>query len=290
MTGHLDHSGLVVRDLAGAAARFRALGFNLTPRSDHAVPNADGTLRPAGTANHCAMLERGYLEIVAVTDPAATSFSRTEIGNFADRFEGLHLLAIGTEDAESATARLNASGHAPVEARDLRRRVDWGGTRREAQFRLIVVPRLSGPDITFFFIEHRTPELVWTPGSTDHPNGAICLCELVTVTNDLEAARGLCETAFAVAPAMLDGGLSFELERSRYLVLTPAAAGRHYGAALPGRALPHCAGQTVEVRELSRTAAILAENGVPFLRSGGRLTVTPAFACGSFLQFAEQGR
>jgi hypothetical protein len=290
MTKHLDHTGLVARDLESAAAQYRALGFNLTPRSEHAVPNPDGTLRPAGTANHCAMLERGYLEIVAVTDPGASSFSRTQIGNFTARFEGIHLLAIGTRDAAATAARLNAGGHALVEPRDLRREIKTGGQRREAQFRLIVLPRLSGPDVTFFFIEHRTRELLWTPGSTAHPNGATGLCEVVVVANEIEAARGLYETAFGLPAAELDGGLSFELEESAFLVLTPAAAGRHYGASLPTRALPHCAGQAVEVGDLAATAAELSTNGVPFLRSGGRLTVTPAFAGGSFLQFVERGR
>lgn len=290
MTTHLDHSGLVVRDLAAAAAQLRALGFNLTPRSDHAVPNPDGTLRPAGTANHCAMLQRGYLEIVAVTEPGANSFSRTEIGNFTERFEGLHLLAIGTRDAAETATRLNAGGHAPVEPRDLRRQVDTPRGKAEAQFRLIVLPRISGPDITFFFIEHRTRPLVWTPGSMDHPNGATGLLELVTIANDLDAARALYETAFGVAPVALNGSLSFELDRSRYLVLTPAAAARHFGADLPVHALPHCAGQTVEVTDLATTAARLDANRVPYTRTRDRLTVTPAFACGSFLQFAERTR
>jgi hypothetical protein len=290
MSGHLDHSGLVVRDLDRGAARYRALGFSLTPRSDHAVPNPDGSLRPAGTANHCAMFERGYLEVVAVTDPGASSFSRTEIGNFTARFEGLHLLAIGTADAAKTAARLNAGGHSPVEPRDLRREISTNGGTREAQFRLIVVPRLSGPDITFFFIEHRTPELVWTPGSTAHANGAVGLYELVTVTNDLDEAGNLYERAFGVAPVAVGGGLSFELEQSRFLVLSPVGAGQHFGAELPAHALPHCAGQTVEVENLATTATLLSDNGVPFLRTGGRLTVTPDFAGGSFLQFAERRR
>src|SRR5690606_18193309 len=104
-------------DLDLAASQMRALGFNLQPRSLHTVPNEDGSLRLAGTANQCAMLTRGYLEIVSVTDPTAISFSNTEIGGFLTRFQGLHLLAIGTDDAGNVETRLNTESQQPVSLR-----------------------------------------------------------------------------------------------------------------------------------------------------------------------------
>ena len=277
----------MVRDLSHAAGQLTALGFNLTARSYHTVPNPDGSLRPAGTANHCAMLQRGYLEVIAVTDPSAESFSRNEIGGFAARFEGLHLLAIGTASAGEVEARLNMWAEPFVAARSLHRKVDTPDGPRDASFRLIIVPQLSGSDITFFFIEHQTAELLWTPESMVHPNGATGLLELIVVDNNLETTGLLYEKAFGIGPTEGDGILSFALDRSRFLVLTEMAALRHFGAPVPTHDLPHCAGQAVEVADLSMTAALLTSKAVPFTRAGGRLTIAPEFAGGAFLQFAE---
>lgn len=280
MSIHLDHSGLVVRDLDHAARQMTAMGFALTPRSFHTVPNADGSLRPAGTANHCAMLERGYLEIIAVTDPAAVSFSRDEIGGFAKRFEGLHLLAMGTTEAGALEASLHLPG------RDLSRAIG----NDVARFRLVPIPPLSGVDMTFFFIEHRTRSLLWTPELLVHPNGATGLLELVVLADDLEGAGKRYADVLGSPVPGGDGILSFPLDRSRFLVMTPEAAGEHFGAGVPEHALPHCAGQSVEVRDLATAAAVLEHNGVAFVRHNGRLTVAPPDAGGAFLQFAEVGK
>src|SRR5690606_3939098 len=150
------------------------------------------------------------LEVFAVTDPKADSFSRTEIGGFAERFEGLHLLAIGTDSASVAEARINAWGTLPVSVRALHRKIDTPHGQRYAGFRLLVVPQLSGPDITFFFIEHRTPELLWTEPSMVHPNGATALLELVIITDDLGAARQGYDGAFGGSASVRDGVLAYD--------------------------------------------------------------------------------
>lgn len=289
MNTYLDHSGLVVSNLDGAARQLAALGFSLQPRSHHTVPNADGSLRLAGTANQCAMLERGYIELITVTDPTADSFSRTEIGGFLGRFEGLHLIAIGTGSARATEERLNTRDVAPLAMRALHRRIDLPEGLRDAGFHLIQVPEPSSPNIAFFFIEHLTPELLWRPNSMVHPNGAVSLYELVVVTDDMARARIIHEAVFGQVAIERDGGLCFPLDRSQFLVLTPEAAACHYGANLPGRALPHCAGQAVGVVKLSAAAAILEANGVPFTQVNERLTVGPQDACDGFLQFVEVG-
>lgn len=288
MRPHLDHSGLVVADLESAGKQLHALGFNLSPLSQHTVPNPDGSLRLAGTANQCAMLQRGYIELVAVTDPAAKSFSNAEIGGFLGRFAGLHLLAIGTPDAGGVEKRLNSGTRPPVAMRDLHRLIATPDGPRDARFKLVVVPQLSGPDITFFFIEHQTPELLWTPLSLIHPNGAMSLLELVVVTEDLAAARPEFEKCFGL-PAVSNGDhFTFALDKSRFLVMTADAAQNYYASPIPSRTLPHCAGQTVGVADLQTTKEILETHGVPFVHAGARLTVAPAHACGSFLQFVEE--
>src|SRR5690606_29231778 len=113
-------------------------------------------------------------------------------------------------------ARLNGLGTQPVELRSLNRNINTIDGHRNASFQLVVVPQASGPDVTFFFIEHRTPELLWTPRSIIHPNGALALLELVVVTEDLSAAGLLYAAVFGQAGTPRDGGLSFELRQSRF--------------------------------------------------------------------------
>src|SRR5258708_23574509 len=74
MTGgvrSLDRVGIAVPDLAAAASVYERLGFHLTPLQQQAGPlEPDGPVVAWGGANRCAMLARGYLEILGILDPA----------------------------------------------------------------------------------------------------------------------------------------------------------------------------------------------------------------------------
>src|SRR5262249_24639362 len=103
----LDHAGILVRDLDQAAAQFRRLGFQLTPRGYHTLPAAPGGKRPrVGTGNNCAMLERGYVELIGVTDPKYEGRLRADL----EAYQGLHLIAFGTTDAKSTVRAVRAAG------------------------------------------------------------------------------------------------------------------------------------------------------------------------------------
>jgi len=83
----LDHVGIAIRDLDAGAAQFRRLGFKLTERGYHTLPpETPGGPRPrAGTANHCAMLERGYLELIGISDPAYAGRLKADIERYQGR-------------------------------------------------------------------------------------------------------------------------------------------------------------------------------------------------------------
>src|SRR5690349_20670454 len=60
----LDHIGIAVPDLAAAAASYQRLGFQLTPLQQQSGPlEPGGPVVRWGSANRCAMLEQGYLEL-----------------------------------------------------------------------------------------------------------------------------------------------------------------------------------------------------------------------------------
>jgi hypothetical protein len=67
----VDHVGVAARDLAPMAAAYERLGFALSP-----VAQQSGRRRPDlpvekfGSGNRCAFLRHGYIELIAILDPA----------------------------------------------------------------------------------------------------------------------------------------------------------------------------------------------------------------------------
>jgi len=83
----LDHLGAIVRNLAEGAARWEKLGFALSPTSRQGGKMPDRNEEgPWATANRCAILQKGYLELIGVVDETAYN----PWTKFLARFEGLH--------------------------------------------------------------------------------------------------------------------------------------------------------------------------------------------------------
>lgn len=286
MTGFdLDHVGIAVADLDAAATKFRRLGFQLTPRGYHTLPPpAPGAERPlVGTGNHCAMLRRGYLELIGVTEPAYRGRLRADIA----RHEGLHIVAFGTTDAAATASALRSRGVEAGGPRPLERPIEDGGETRLASFEIVDFPETALPEAHFFAIQHRTRELLWRLPLLTHPNGVVSLAALtVAVTDPTDFARRL-GRILSVTPVDKDG-LVLDLKIGRVGVVD----GGWIAARLAGRApdLPYLAGLDLGVADLGRTAGLLAQNGVPYQRKAGSLLVAPADACGAFIEFQAAGR
>lgn len=188
----LDHVGHFVPDLGAAAAALEALGFVLTPYSAQATPEG-----PTGTANRCVMLERGYIELLApVADTPHARRSREAMA----RYTGVHILALGTPDAEAERARLARHGFAPLPTVDLERGVDFDGETRRARFRVVRVPPEAMPEGRVQFVEHRTPELLWQTRWLAHANGVTGLAAVFVVANDPAAVAARYARFTALAP------------------------------------------------------------------------------------------
>src|SRR6188508_2015998 len=99
----LDHVGHFVRDREAAAAALTRAGFAPTPVSVQVAP--DGS--PTGTGNVCAMLSRGYVEVLFKT--ADTPLGR-EFEAALARHSGLQLAAFAVADAVAWHQRLDAAG------------------------------------------------------------------------------------------------------------------------------------------------------------------------------------
>src|SRR5262249_27822758 len=169
----LDHVGVAVRDLDAGREAYRRLGFNLTPRSEHKgsrVPG--GPIEPWGSANHCAMLEQGYLEVLGLTDPEKFSSAKAMI----ERYEGVHIVAFRPESVDAAHTALS-SANLPVDSpRDLERMASYGpdgAESRRVAFRNMYLTKSVFTEAQFQYTEHLTREAMWQPRLLRHPNGAL---------------------------------------------------------------------------------------------------------------------
>jgi catechol 2,3-dioxygenase-like lactoylglutathione lyase family enzyme len=286
----LDHVGIIVQDLDEGAARWNRLGFRLSPRSPQMGLATSGRFEPWATANHCAVLERGYLELIGVHRPECPN----PWASFLERFEGGHIAALRCTDAERAYAAL-AQRSEDFDPPVPRRRAapwhtdgDWHS--REMRFRNIFSRDARVPECRYIVIEHETPEVVWQPVLMTHPNGASGLASIAYAADDPEPILRRLETLCEVSRSEEAGSHRVRLPDGGTLeVLESAAfAGRYPGAERPPS--PSIVGIGVTVDDIARTEDWLAEHrhAAPVLGRGERsLWVGPRSANGIVIEFRE---
>ncbi|TWA57390.1 glyoxalase-like protein [Azospirillum baldaniorum] len=281
--GRLDHVGVVVRDLDAGAAAYERLGFQLTPVSRHSGVRAPGRpVEPFGTANRCAMLRHGYIEVIAVVEPALFS---NNLERFLDRYEGIHILAFGIDDVEAHLARLKEAGFGVSGIAHLERLLATPLGERLARFSRIPLPAEDAPEGRVQLIRHDTPELLWQPHLLDHPNRVVALEEVVLAVADPEEVLARYARLLGAAPR----GNGFRLGGDRFTVVSAAGLEK----ALPGvsaPALPFVAGIVLRTDDGNAAIGRIVEAvGVPHRRDGQRLIVDPAAAGGAALVFVPEG-
>ena len=95
----LDHVGLALKDLEVGRQAYDKLGFTLTSRSIHSGSREPGgPVEPFGSGNHCAMFEKGYFEVMGLTDPNLYSSAKALL----EKYEGAHIVAFGSGESENA--------------------------------------------------------------------------------------------------------------------------------------------------------------------------------------------
>jgi len=124
----LHHLGLISRNMASTIGAYERLGFVFAPLTLPRIPvSQGGAPQPIGVGNRCAIFENNYLEVLAVVEPQLWgSISSEQRGPFnidlpLQRYEGLHVLHLGTDDLESVRTRLIANGLTPTSIRPFQR-------------------------------------------------------------------------------------------------------------------------------------------------------------------------
>jgi hypothetical protein len=268
----LDHVGVCSRDAGALWGAYERLGFALTP-----IARQSRGDEPLGTANRCAMLRRGYIELLAVVDPALPD---NGLGAMLDHFEGARILALGIQDSEGNLARLRRAGLEIPGVSPLSRPVEPGGPI--ARFERLPLP--EAPEGRVQLVRHLTPEAIWQERWMAHPNGAQELRAAIIVSDQLaESAARLSRLSGLPLEPDPAGGFALPLpDGARVRVLAPEVS----AAILPGvvpPALPALMGMVLGVADLDATRRALA--GVLVIETPGGVMVPPSQAAGCAVIF-----
>jgi hypothetical protein len=268
----LDHVGVCSRDAGALWGAYERLGFALTP-----IARQSRGDEPLGTANRCAMLRRGYIELLAVVDLALPD---NGLGALLDRFEGARILALGMQDSEGNLARLRRAGLEIPGVSPLSRPVEPGGPI--ARFERLPLP--EAPEGRVQLVRHLTAEAIWQERWMAHPNGAQELRAAIIVSDQpAESAARLSRLSGLPLEPDPAGGFALPLpDGARVRVLAPEVS----AAILPGvvpPALPALMGMVLGVADLDATRRALA--GVLVIETPGGVMVPPSQAAGCAVIF-----
>ncbi|MEA2903850.1 MAG: hypothetical protein QOI12_1237 [Alphaproteobacteria bacterium] len=263
----LDHVGHFVPDPQAASRALVRAGFAPTPVSAQINPH-DGT--PTGTGNICAMLARGYVEVLFKT-------ADTPLGHELDlavgRYPGVHLAAFAVADAGKAHRRLGETGFALRPLVDMQRPVDTETGPATAAFTVARVERGAMAEGRIQILTHHTEDAVWQQRWLGHPNGAVGLASIVIAVADVDEAAARFErfTGRSAAPAR--SGRTIGLDRGRVDLVTRDA----FELMLPEikiPSLPFAGAYSVVVRSLDALGSYLRQNDVRTRRAGDCLVAS----------------
>ncbi len=210
----LDHVGLFVEDLDAAGAALERLGFLVSQANVQRSRGADGRLSAIGSSNRNVVLPFGFLELLSPSSPSKLS-AQMEIA--IERYEGLHLVAFSQADLKQTERRLLADDWRMERLVELRREgptVAWDVLRCEPS---------QMPEGRIQFVLCRTPETVWTPAATAHPNGIDGLSSVLLAVDDpVEAAERFARyIGMSSPPHQVDRVTTLELDRGRLCFVDP---------------------------------------------------------------------
>jgi glyoxalase-like protein len=281
----LDHVAHFVPAMDAAAQALEDCGFRLT-RFTAQTNRVDGKTVAAGTGNRCAMLRRGYVEILAAT--ADTPLAQ-QLNERLVRHVGLHLAAFGSADAAVEHRRLAAAGFPVLPLVDMRRPVMTENGEAEARFSIARIAPGVMAEGRMQFLTHHTPHLVWREPDLDHPNGAQALAAVwIAAADPAEPAERFAR--FTGRPARRDGAVTtIALERGALRFATAEFLAAEFGIAF-GPPLPYLAACEIEVASVGRLLRHLDGAGLARRQfAGGAAVPLPVSAGGTILFRAAAG-
>ena len=261
----IDHLVVLVRDLDAAADRWMRLGFTLTPRGLHSAH--------MGTANHCVMFGKDYVELLGVLTPTP---GNTPWRERLAQHEGGGAMALATADARATAERLLALGMGAGPVLDFARPVKLGaglGTG-EAAFAIARASGFADVGLDLFFCQHKTPDMVWRPDWQDHPNGALALAGVAITAPEPGALAAQFSAVFGAEAVRTEGDDLVIASATLPVRISPAA-------------VPGLKGFSIAVTNLDHTAEALENGAIAHAHRPRSIEVAADDANGVSLSFVE---
>jgi hypothetical protein len=272
----IDHIVIDVGDrFDEAEQRYRALGFQPTPRATHSL----------GSVNQLFVFGSDYLEFLSPGTGA-----RPDLAGFP---VGLNGLVFALHGADAVHEELHARGMPVQPVQRFSRNADLpDGTRGEARFNVIRLEPRSVFDGRVYFCEHVTPDMIWRPEWQAHPNGALGFARVAIAARDPDRIAEMFDRMFdagAIARATTQDRPHVLRAGSVAVEIWPhEALARTLGDAMPdpaGRG-DHMALVGIRVRSLDEARDVLRANGIKNVKvEPGRILVPRAAAMNAALEF-----
>lgn len=273
----ISHAIYWVRDLHGAADRFRRLGFTLSQHYVH--PKA------VGTANYNMMFADDYVELLTAVEDNPRNAARN--ARIDAEGEGIKDMGVLSPDADAAFRQIAAAGLAPLPVFEHHRPEG----EETARFRIVYLPpdRLL-PGLGIHVNQRVTPELMWRHANTVHANTACGIAGLVMAADDpAHTAQPYAQIFGSAAVADGAGGIAVTAGKSRLRVIPVAEIARMFpGAGFRARP-PYVAALELFVADPATARAQLDASKISCgTAPDGALEVSPAEACGAVLRFVAR--
>ncbi len=255
---NLDHVAHFVPDIGSAATALEKAGFTLTPFSaqSHRL-QPDGPLLPAGSGNRCVMLREGYLEFLT---PTADTPVAQQLRAAIARYTGVHLIALGTADAEADHARLKQHGFAPLPPVALQRDIGTtDGGSETARFTVVRVPPGTMAEGRIQFCRQHTPQWLWQQRWLTHANRARGLAAVILCVADAQEAAQRYARYTGLAAQATGAQWRIDTARGALLFFNPDTLQHAFNITAP--VLPWIAGYVLTSDNMAATRAGLAAAG-----------------------------
>jgi len=282
----IDHVGLVGRDVHAMRVAFERLGFITT--APKLLMRWDAkTGKRESLQQECAhaILEESYIELSAVLTDEPSHY----LAPFIRRYQGLHILALRSDDIDADYGRCARAGLEPTLVTIATRDVEYGTRHGAAQFRWFTLPPEQTPGGLLCYVHNHTPEIVFQPEVMAHPNSAIGVHGVTIVVSKPARVAEHYRLLLEQEPVVSDEELRFEFGRQCLRIMTRHAfVARYPGAGVP--VMPCLRAFDVIVRDIGAARAYLNATRVRHqVREDGSLWVGPRSACGAALRLISDG-
>ena len=280
----LDHIGIVSRDMELLRNAYVKLGFTVTTPVPLMQSTSDGKLNQwIGQYSSHIVFSDSYLELSAVPPEVTDNHL---LGWLAKR-DGLHIIALRTDDAEQSSAHLGRAFPPKLELRAASRRISAGGVEGTARFTWFMLPEPLGRVALACMVQHHTPDLVFVKTLMHHPNGALGLQSLRAIVS--EPAKAGEQYAALPGAEVTRRGFDFHVRLGdREIVLMEAAEFACHFPGVRAPEVPSVGSFALTVDSVVDTSAFLATQRVSFEESAEGIWVKPEHAGGVVLEFVSK--